>query len=85
MDNLTARGGQGGAGGNGGPGGSGSGGTGGPSYALVFSGTKPVYDAADSTLTPGAGGDPGSGGQLLSFVKAPDGSAGDSKAEFAVP
>jgi len=70
-------------GGAGGDGGSGSGGTGGPSYALVFSGSKPTYDLADTTLTVGKGGDAGVGG-TIDDVKAPDGSPGNSAAEFEV-
>jgi hypothetical protein len=84
VGNGIAKGGRGGSGGNGGNGGSGSGGTGGPSYALVYSGTKPTYDVADTTLTPGKGGAAGVGGQVLT-AKAPDGSEGESSPDFQVP
>ncbi|HKY41131.1 MAG TPA: hypothetical protein VJN18_34595 [Polyangiaceae bacterium] len=80
---AIAQGGDGGDGGNGGDGGSGSGGTGGPSYALVYSGTKPMYDLADTTLTEGDGGDPGLGGSV-SDVMAPAGTAGDSAPELEI-
>jgi len=83
VGNGIAKGGRGGSGGNGGNGGSGSGGTGGPSYALVYSGTKPTYDPADTMLTTGDGGLAGVGGQVLT-AKAPDGSPGDSAPEFEV-
>ncbi|MES1182327.1 MAG: hypothetical protein ABUL60_00860 [Myxococcales bacterium] len=76
-------GGRGGDGGDGGDGGSGSGGTGGPSYALVYSGSKPTYDPADTTLTPGVGGDPGVGGSV-SEIHAPDGLAGESATDLEV-
>jgi hypothetical protein len=79
-----AQGGDGGDGGNGGDGGSGSGGTGGPSYAIAYSGTKPVYTAPDTTVTAGSGGEKGIGGQVID-AKAPDGSEGDSQAEFEIP
>ena len=81
---LIARGGKGGIGGNGGPGGNGSGGTGGPSYALVYSGTKPVFDAADTTLIAGTPGAHGVGGQQVSTTKAFDGSDGAAAKEFEV-
>lgn len=84
VGNGLKAGGQGGKGGSGGNGGSGSGGTGGPSYALAYSDPKPAYTAPDTTLAPGAGGDPGVGGEVLD-AKAPDGSVGDSAAEFHVP
>jgi hypothetical protein len=84
-DTLVALGGNGGRGGNGGPGGNGSGGTGGPSYALVYSGTKPVYDAGDTTLTAGTPGAAGVGGQQVSTTQAPNGSVGQSAQEFPVP
>jgi hypothetical protein len=75
--------GRGGNGGDGGDGGSGSGGSGGPSYALVYSGMKPTFDVAETTLSKGAGGAKGAGG-VVSAVPAPDGSVGDSAAEFEV-
>ncbi len=77
---LSGQGGQGGPGGNGG---SGSGGSGGPSYALVFSGAKPIYDAVDTTLTAGKGGAGGVGGKVLT-AKAPDGAIGASANELEV-
>jgi hypothetical protein len=81
----VARGGKGGAGGNGGIGGSGSGGTGGASYALVFAGTKPLYVAGDTTLTPGDGGAAGPGGQVdAEAPKAPDGAEGISGIELEI-
>jgi hypothetical protein len=78
---LSGQGGQGGPGGNGG---SGSGGTGGPSFAMVYAGTQPTYDLADTTLTAGTGGDAGVGGKVLT-ANAPDGSDGASDAVFKVP
>ncbi len=75
--------GKGGLGGPGGNGGSGSGGSGGPSYAMVFSGTKPTYTAPDTTLTAGKGGAAGVGGKVLN-AKAPDGAIGASAAELEV-
>jgi hypothetical protein len=50
---------------------------------LVYSGTKPSYDMANSTLTPGSAGDAGPGGSV-SGVKAPAGFDGDSKQELQV-
>jgi hypothetical protein len=82
--NAVKPGGNGGRGGTGGNGGSGSGGTGGPSYALVYFGTQPTYDLADTTLKAGKGGAAGVGGKVLD-AKAPDGSVGDAAAEFMVP
>jgi hypothetical protein len=75
--------GKGGLGGSGGNGGSGSGGTGGPSYGIVFSGTKPSYLPADTTVTAGTGGAAGVGGKVLT-AKAPDGAIGASAAELEV-
>jgi hypothetical protein len=80
---VIAQGGSGGDGANGGDGGSGSGGTGGPSYALVYSGSKPTFDPAETMLTHGEGGDPGVGGSV-SEINAPDGLAGESAAELDV-
>lgn len=76
-DKNIERGGDGGRGGNGGNGGSGAGGSGGPSFAIVFSGIKPSYDLADTTLKPGLGGAKGTGGGAAA-TKAPDGSVGAS-------
>lgn len=81
--NGIAGGGRGGKGGPGGNGGSGSGGTGGPSYALVYSGAKPSFDATDTTFTAGNGGAAGAGGKLLG-AQAPSGSDGASAKEFEV-
>jgi hypothetical protein len=50
---------------------------------LVFAGTKPVFEAADTTLVAGDGGDAGLGGEVET-VKAPDGSVGVSAAELEV-
>lgn len=83
--NAIAKGGRGGAGGNGGNGGNGSGGTGGPSYALVYFGTQPAYDVADTTLVAGTPGAAGVGGQQVSTVKAPNGSVGLAAEVFPVP
>ena len=77
--------GQGGFGGNGGPGGNGSGGTGGPSYALVYFGTQPAYDVADTKLVAGTPGAAGVGGQQVSTVQAQNGSVGAAATEFLVP
>jgi hypothetical protein len=85
VDTLVALGGNGGRGGNGGPGGNGSGGTGGPSYALVYSGTKPLYDVGDTTLTAGIPGAAGVGGQQVSTTQAPNGSVGKAEKELEVP
>jgi hypothetical protein len=82
VDGIAAAG-KGGLGGPGGNGGSGSGGTGGPSYALVYSGAKPVYTAPDTSLIFGAPGAAGIGGQVLT-EKAPDGAMGEAKAELEV-
>jgi hypothetical protein len=81
---VIGDGGAGGDGGDGGDGGSGSGGSGGPSYAIVFSGSKPIYDLADSSLVSGKGGAPGTGG-MVNGAKAPDGSTGASAQEFEAP
>lgn len=78
----VAAGGGGGHGANGGMGGPGSGGTGGPSYALVFSGTKPGA-SDDTTWTPGTGGAAGPGGAGKEM--APSGTAGASAPELEVP
>jgi hypothetical protein len=81
--NMIARGGQGGLGGNGGLGGSGSGGSGGPSHALVFSGAKPSYESASTTLKSGKGGAGGAGGKL-GMAQAPSGSKGDEALELEI-
>lgn len=77
------KGGDGASGGNGGPGGSGAGGTGGPSYALVYSDTKPTKQGT-VTLTPGTNGSKGAGGKVLvsGINPAPDGNDGLSGQEF---
>lgn len=81
--NSPSNGGDGGRGGGGGTGGNGAGGSGGPSFAIVFSGTKPSYDLADTKLKPGTGGAAGKGGSSPP-TKAPDGSVGDAGDELEV-
>jgi hypothetical protein len=67
--------GAGGPGGNGGPGGGGAGGNGGPTYAIVYSGTRPSQTGG-TTIARGSGGAPGIGG-TTPIVTLPDGGVGD--------
>lgn len=80
--NSPSRGGNGGNGGGGGNGASGAGGSGGPSVAIVYSGTKPLYDDLTS-LVEGKPGPAGPGGVLLN-AQAPNGSVGASLEELEV-
>jgi hypothetical protein len=67
--------GSGGPGGNGGPGGGGAGGNGGPTYAIVYSGSRPL-PIGGTTITLGVGGAPGVGG-FSPVVTQPDGGVAD--------
>jgi hypothetical protein len=66
----------------GGLGGAGSGGSGGPSFAIVFAGSKPSYDAATERLA-STGGEAGVGAQT--GEKAPDGFVGMALSEYELP
>ena len=67
--------GSGGPGGNGGPGGGGAGGNGGPTYAIAYSGARPLQ-IGGTTITLGVGGVPGAGGHSP-VVMQPDGGVAD--------